>query len=75
MLLGVMWFALILAVCIKYQHAASRQREQFDRLKTAGLLPVSLVPRPRPQQGPATGSSSSASGAQASKPVRAASIQ
>ena len=38
LLAGLTWVALILAVCLNYQHAATRQRQQLESLKSAGLL-------------------------------------
>jgi len=39
LLLATMWFALILAVCVQYQHAATRRREAIETLRAAGRLP------------------------------------
>ncbi len=38
LLAGLTWVALILAVCLNYQHAATRQRQKLHSLKSAGLL-------------------------------------
>jgi hypothetical protein len=37
-LAGLTWLALILAICLNYQHAATRQRQHLESLKSAGLL-------------------------------------
>ena len=50
LLLATMWFALIVAVCVKYQHAATRHREALESLQAARLLPPARVPlRPQPR--------------------------
>jgi hypothetical protein len=51
---GMVWFALILAVCVQYQHAATRHREALKSLGAAGLFPNPQV-RVRAQR-PAGGS-------------------
>ena len=38
LLAGLTWVALILAICLNYQHAATRQRQKLESLKSAGLL-------------------------------------
>lgn len=37
------WAALVIAVCVGQQQAAKRQRAAIERLKAAGLLPLTLV--------------------------------
>ncbi len=41
LLWGTMWFALLLAICIRQQHAATRQREVLESMRARGafLLP------------------------------------
>jgi hypothetical protein len=60
LLVATMWLALILAICVKYQHAATRHRESLDSLGGFGLVPQAatrpqsqaapqgIAPRPRP---------------------------
>lgn len=58
LLLAIMWFALILAVCIQDQHAATRHRKRIDSLKAAGLLSPGAAPvrlQPSAQRPPAGG--------------------
>jgi hypothetical protein len=40
MLAGLMWFALVLAICVQYQQAAAKQRASIETLKAAGMLPA-----------------------------------
>lgn len=39
LMLAIMWFALVLAICVQHQRTATRHRESLDRLRAAGLLP------------------------------------
>jgi hypothetical protein len=39
LLAGLMWFALVLAICVQYQQARTRQRASFETIKATGLLP------------------------------------
>ena len=41
MLWAMMWSALVLAICVQQQHAATRQRERIEYLQSAGILPPS----------------------------------
>lgn len=54
LLAGMTWAALIIAVCVGQQQAASRQRAVIERLKAAGVLPVTIINGqpvpPRPAQ-------------------------
>ena len=43
LLAGVTWAALIVAVCVGHQRASSRQRAAIERLKAAGILPVTII--------------------------------
>jgi hypothetical protein len=43
LLAGITWTALVVALCVGQQQAASRQRANIERLKAQGLLPVTLV--------------------------------
>lgn len=43
-LLAVMtWAALVVALCVGQQRAASRQRANIERLKAAGVLPLTII--------------------------------
>jgi hypothetical protein len=61
-LLGSMtWLALVIAICVSQQQAASRQRVVIERLKAAGMLPLTIVngkpvqpPPPAPRPAPKT---------------------
>jgi hypothetical protein len=58
LLAGITWTALVIALCVGQQQAASRQRANIERLKAQGLLPVTLVngqplPPTAPQSAPA----------------------
>jgi hypothetical protein len=46
LLAGMTWFALILAICVNHQHAATRHRQTLDELRAAGLLPAAQFHRP-----------------------------
>jgi hypothetical protein len=39
LLAGLMWFALVLAICVQYQQARTRQRTSHESLNAAGLVP------------------------------------
>jgi hypothetical protein len=43
MLAAVTWTALVIAVCVGQQKAATRQREVLEQLKAAGILPVTTI--------------------------------
>lgn len=43
LLAGMTWLALVIAVCVGQQRAASRQRDVIERLKAAGILPVTII--------------------------------
>jgi hypothetical protein len=45
-LMGMMWFALILAICVKHQTAATRHRQALESLRAAGMLPGRVFPAP-----------------------------
>ena len=60
MLGSMTWLALLIAVCVSQQQAATRQRVVIERLKAAGMLPLTIVngkpvqppphaPRPAPK--------------------------
>jgi hypothetical protein len=55
LLAGLLWFALILAVCVEYQHAATRYREALE-LRRAGFFP-----NPQPRKSSATSRGAAAS--------------
>jgi hypothetical protein len=40
MLWGTMWFALLLAICIRHQAAATRQREVLETLRARRMMPA-----------------------------------
>jgi len=49
LLFTITWSALLIAVCVGQQQAAKRQRANIERLKAAGLLPVThFGSRPAP---------------------------
>lgn len=39
----VTWSALVIAICVGQQQAASRQREVIEELKAAGVLPLTYI--------------------------------
>jgi hypothetical protein len=43
MLAGVTWSALVIAICVGQQQAATRQRVVIEQLKAAGILPATTV--------------------------------
>jgi hypothetical protein len=43
LLAGMMWLALLLAICVQYQQAANKQREAIEALRAAGMLPFAEV--------------------------------
>ncbi|MEX0676346.1 MAG: hypothetical protein WD063_04685 [Pirellulales bacterium] len=43
LLAGTTWLALLVALCVGHQKATSRQRAAIERLKAAGLLPVTII--------------------------------
>ena len=43
LLASMTWAALVIALCVGQQQAASRQRAAIERLKAAGVLPVTLI--------------------------------
>jgi hypothetical protein len=45
LLAGMMWLALLLAICVQYQQAANKQRETLEALQAAGMLPFAEVNR------------------------------
>ena len=56
LLAGVTWLALLIAICVGQQQAASRQRAVIEKLKAAGILPVTIInghPVPPAHQPPA----------------------
>jgi hypothetical protein len=43
LLAGITWTALVVAICVSQQQAATRQRQVIEQLKAAGILPPTLV--------------------------------
>jgi methylmalonyl-CoA mutase cobalamin-binding subunit len=39
----ITWSALVIAICVGQQRAATRQREVIEQLKAAGMLPLTYV--------------------------------
>jgi len=37
LLMGVVWLAFLLGICVQYQRASMKQRQAVDRLKAAGF--------------------------------------
>jgi hypothetical protein len=53
LLAAITWSALVIAICVGQQKAASRQREVIEELKAAGILPATQVNgRPLPTAHP-----------------------
>lgn len=46
LLAAMTWAALVIAICVGHQQAASRQREWIEHLKTTGALPATTVGGP-----------------------------
>ncbi|MEX2111543.1 MAG: hypothetical protein WD845_00055 [Pirellulales bacterium] len=49
LLWGTMWFALVLSICIRQQHAATRQREALETLRARGVFPAPRAVSPAGQ--------------------------
>jgi hypothetical protein len=43
LLASVTWLALVIAICVGQQQAASRQRAVIEKLKAGGTLPVTII--------------------------------
>ena len=43
LLAGMTWAALVIAICVGQQQAASRQRAVIERLKATGVLPATII--------------------------------
>ncbi len=54
LLWGTMWFALLLAVCIRHQQAATRQREVMETLREAPFPVTPAARSPQPATAPGT---------------------
>jgi hypothetical protein len=39
LLAGLLWFAMLLAICVQYQQARTRQRATNEMLNAAGVMP------------------------------------
>ncbi len=50
LLWGTMWFALVLAVCVQQQHAATRQREALESRRASGFFPAPRFASPGGRQ-------------------------
>jgi hypothetical protein len=46
------WLALVIAICVSHQQAASRQRAVIEQLKASGMLPLTTA-NGKPYQPPA----------------------
>ncbi len=50
LLWGTVWFALVLAVCVGQQHAATRQREALESGRVSGFFPARRFVSPHGRQ-------------------------
>jgi hypothetical protein len=43
LLAAITWSALVIAICVGQQQAATRQRQAIEQLKAAGMLPLTYI--------------------------------
>ena len=64
LLMGFIWLAFLLAICVQHQRATVRQRETIERLKAAGVWPAARAagrPMSQPKRPAQLGSKNSRS--------------